>query len=101
MTQGPNHPMTEQDRNDLMLAIAEQSKKDGRFASSTHGEWTASFDKTILAAKDLVKSELLQVWFNVIQNIDLQNTSGMGDVILQIYDGTDDISNYMRISREF
>ena len=91
--------MTEQDRNDLMATIAGQSKKDGRFDRTTYGDWTAAFDTIIFSDNDLVNSEILQVWFNTIKKIKLPETATFGNVILQIKDGTDDISNYMTITR--
>jgi len=83
-----------------MATIAGQSKKDGRFDRTTYGDWTATFDTIIFADNDLVKSEILQVWFKVIKEIDLSKTAGFGNVILQIKDGTDDISNYMVVTRK-
>lgn len=94
-----NAVWTEQDRNDLMVTIAEQYKKEGRFDTSTHGIWRAQYDTTIFAPNDRVNSELLQIWFNIIKNIILPETEGMGDIIFQIPGGTDDIDNYMVVVR--
>ena len=101
MTQGPDRILSERDRNDLMAAIAGQSKKDGRFDRTTYGDWSATFDQTVFSSNDLVHPEILQVWFHYIKNLDLSTTAGFGNVILQIRGGTDDISNYMLIKRKW
>lgn len=95
--QGPNHPWTEQDRADLMSVVAKQSKKDGKFQHTTVGVWTASYE--LFTSEDLVDSQLLQIWFHTIQDINLAATSGYGDVVLQIFQGTDSVSNYMYITK--
>lgn len=100
MLNGDKGPLTEKDRNDLMAAIAGQSKKGGRFDQTTYGDWTAAFDTIVFSAKDLINSELLQVWFHVIKEIDLSTTDRLKSFVLQIKDGTDDISNYMLITRK-
>lgn len=95
---GPYHVWTEQDRNDLMVSIAEQYKKNGRFDTSEHGAWSASYDWNVFASKDPVDSEILQVWLNVIKGFNLKDTRGLGDVILQIHGGNGDVNNYMAVS---
>jgi hypothetical protein len=98
MKNGSIKPWTEQDRSDLMLTIGEQSTKDGQFDITKHGNWLAGYEA--FAARDLVDSQTLQIWFHTIQKLNLsEETPGLGDVVVQILGGTGDISNYMKITR--
>ena len=81
-----------------MVTVAEQSKKEGRSKTTSHGVWKANYE--LFSSDDLVDSELLQVWFNFIKNVNLPATSGYGSIILQIHGGTGDVDNYMTISRK-
>lgn len=82
-----------------MATVAEQYKKSDRFDTSSHGDWSASYDRNVFASKDTVDSEILQIWFHVIKGFNLEYTSGLGDVILQIHGGTGDVNNYMAVSK--
>jgi hypothetical protein len=83
-----------------MNAIAQQSKKEGRYKTTHVGTWNAYYD-ALVGAHDLISDELLQIWFHAIQSFDLPSeTKGEGDIIFQISDGAGDISNYMRVTRD-
>lgn len=99
LASGPDHPMSEQDRNDLMAVVAEQSKKTHWYSTSIVGVWSASFDN-VFTSYDKIDSQLLQVWFHAIQSdINLAGSSTLGSIIFQIHGGTGDIDNYMRVDR--
>ena len=99
MHNGPIHPWTERDKNDLMTTIAQQSRKEGILDHTSYGPWLATFDTTLFTANDRVDSQILQVWFHTIKGLNLTETGGYGDIVLQIHGGTNDTSNYMRIKR--
>lgn len=97
---GPGHIMSDREMNDLKAALAAQSKKTGKLAKTTRGVWTASFGDVVFDHNDLIDSQLLQVWFHAIDTgVNQDHSEDLGALVFQIVQGTDDISNFIRLDR--